>query len=115
MMVVLNQGGIGSGGLNFDAKPRRGSCDEIDLFYAHICGIDTFARALLIAHKIIEDKKISGFMDTRYSSWTGDMGIQVLKGKTSLADMDAYVENHGEPARTSGRQEYLESLINSYI
>jgi xylose isomerase len=115
MMVVLEQGGIGSGGLNFDAKVRRGSVDELDLFYAHIGGMDTFARGLLIAHKIQRDGLISGFIKKRYASFNQGLGARVMSGGSSFEELEAYVLENPEPQPMSGRQEYLENLVNSYI
>lgn len=115
MLVVLNQGGIGSGGLNFDAKVRRGSTDLVDLFYAHIGGMDSFAKGLLIAEKIIEDGLLAGFIKDRYSSWDSEVGAAVLGGQFTLADAEKFVQENGEPQPVSGRQEYLENIVNSYI
>jgi xylose isomerase len=115
MMIILGQGGLGSGGLNFDAKPRRGSTDNLDLFYAHIGGMDTFARGLLIADRIISDGMINAFKTQRYASWNTALGQKILSGKASLDEMEAYVLEKGEPALQSGRQEYLENVINQYI
>lgn len=115
MLVVLRQGGIGSGGLNFDAKVRRGSSDLIDLYYAHIGGMDCFARALLIASKIMEDGLIDEFIKNRYSSWGGDVASRVMTGTSSLTELEDFVIQNGEPSQISGRQEYLENLINGYL
>ena len=115
MLVVLGQGGIGSGGLNFDAKVRRGSMDELDLFHAHIGGMDAFARGLKIAQQIMDDGVLSDFVDQRYASYKKGIGADIMAGQCSLADLERYVLENGEPALTSGRQEYLENLINSYI
>jgi xylose isomerase len=115
MMVVLAQGGIGSGGLNFDAKVRRGSIDEMDLFYAHIGGMDTFARGLLIAHQIQEDGLLSGFIAQRYASYKTSLGQKVMAGESSFAELEQHVLGSPEPQPASGRQEYLENLINSYF
>ena len=115
MLVVLRQGGLGCGGLNFDAKPKRGSIGTEDLFYAHIGGMDTFARALLIADQIIGDGLISDFVAKRYHSWSEKTGKEILAGNASFEQMEAYINKHGEPVLQSGRQEYLENVINSYI
>ena len=115
MMVVLKQGGIGSGGLNFDAKVRRGSIDGKDLFYAHIGGMDTFARGLMIAQKIMDDGILTEFVTERYQSWSDELGQKILAGKSDFFEMEAHVKASGEPARKSGRQEYLENIINGYI
>lgn len=114
MLVVLSQGGLGSGGLNFDAKLRRGSSDLYDLFHAHIGGIDSFARGLLIAVRIIEDGHLADFVRSRYSSWDQEMGQRVLRGQSSFSELEQYTLNNGEPEMMSGRQEYLENIINSY-
>ena len=115
MMVILKQGGLKPGGVNFDAKLRRGSFDLEDLFHAHIGGMDAFARGLKIAHRIMEDGQVGDFVKRRYAGWRRGMGRQVLAGKASFEDMEAYVHKHGEAAKTSGREEWLEGLINSYL
>ena len=115
MMVILKQGGLKPGGVNFDAKLRRGSFDLDDLFHAHIGGMDAFARGLKIAHRIMEDGQVGDFVKRRYAGWRRGMGRKVLAGKASFEDMEAYVHKHGEAAKTSGREEWLEALINSYL
>ncbi len=115
MMVILKQGGLKPGGVNFDAKLRRGSFDLDDLFHAHIGGMDAFARGLKIAHRIMEDGQVGDFVKRRYAGWRRGMGREVLAGKASFEDMEAYVHKHGEAAKTSGREEWLEALINSYL
>jgi xylose isomerase len=115
MLIVLKQDGIGPGGLNFDAKPRRGSFDEIDLFYAHVSGMDTFARGLLAANQIIEDKVLDNFITERYASYTEGFGKQIIDGRESFDSLEQYVLNQGEPAFKSGRQEMLESILHSYV
>jgi xylose isomerase len=115
MLIVLNQGGIGSGGLNFDAKVRRGSSDLVDLYHAHIGGMDSFARGLVIAASIIEDGVISDFITDRYKSWQGEAASRVMAGGSSLSELETFVLQNGEPTLKSGRQEYLENLINNYL
>ena len=115
MMVILKQGGLGSGGLNFDAKVRRSSIDPLDLFHAHIGGMDTFARGLLIAHKIIEDKVLDKFIEERYSSYKSGIGADMMSGKAGLEEMEKYILDNGMPVMSSGRQEMLENIINSYL
>jgi xylose isomerase len=115
MIVILNQGGLGKGGLNFDAKVRRGSNDPMDLFHAHIGGMDTFARGLLIADRMIKDKALSGFIEERYSSFKSGIGAKIMSGKAGLADIEKYVLNNSMPVLQSGRQEMLENILNSYI
>ena len=115
MLVVLGQGGLGSGGLNFDAKLRRGSTDLEDLFYAHIGGMDAFARGLLTAQKIIDDGLLKQFIDQRYASYDTALGQRILSGKADFDELEAWVLENGEPCPVSGRQEYLENLINTYL
>ncbi len=115
MLVVLKQGGLGSGGLNFDAKPRRGSTDTVDLFYGHIGAMDTFARALLIADRIIKDGVIDGFIKSRYAGFEKGYGADVMKGKSSFGKLEKVILDKGEPELKSGRQEMLENIINQYI
>lgn len=115
MLVVLKQGGLGSGGLNFDAKLRRGSTDSEDLFHAHIGGMDTFARGLLTAQKIIDDGLVDKFINQRYASYDADMGKRIMSGEIDFDELEAWVLEKGEPQPISGRQEYLENLINTYI
>jgi xylose isomerase len=115
MLVVLNQGGLGKGGLNFDAKPRRGSFDEIDLFYAHISGMDTFARGLVAAHQIIEDGILDNFIEERYASYSEGLGKRIMSGQETFDSLEQYVLQEGEPAFKSGRQEMLESILATYV
>ena len=115
MMIILNQNGLGSGGLNFDAKVRRSSNDTVDLFHAHIGGMDIFARALLIAHKIIEDKILSNFIDERYSSFNSGIGADIMSGKVGFEELEKWIVKQDKPVLASGRQEMLENIINSYI
>jgi xylose isomerase len=114
MLEVLAAGGLGTGGMNFDAKVRRGSFEPVDLFHAHIGGMDAFARGLVIAAAIIEDGFLEEFRNQRYRSWNHD-GAAALAGRSSLEACSAYIEKHGEPVVQSGRQEYLENLINRFI
>ena len=112
---ILQQNGLGSGGLNFDAKVRRSSTDPVDLFHAHIGGMDAFARALIIAQRIIDDKVLSGFVAERYSSFNGDIGSRIMSGKTGLADIDTWILAQPFPTLQSGRQEMLENILNDYL
>ena len=114
MLEVLAAGGIGAGGMNFDAKVRRGSFEPVDLFHAHIGGMDAFARGLVIASAIIEDGFLEDFKKQRYSSWESE-GSAALAGSSSLEDCERFIREKGEPEVESGRQEYLENLINSFI
>jgi xylose isomerase len=115
MLVVLKNGGLGSGGFNFDAKCRRGSFETLDLFYAHVGGIDAFARGLIVADKLIKDKALDSFVDERYASWTTPLGKKVLSKKATLEELAAFAVENGEPARKSGRQELLEIIVNDYL
>ena len=115
MLVILNQGGIRPGGINFDAKVRRGSCDLEDLFHAHIGGMDSFARGLTLAQRIIDDGALAAFVEARYASYRSGIGEKIMRGETSFAELEAYVHQHGEPERRSGREEMLENIVNSYL
>ncbi len=115
MLVILRQGGLGSGGLNFDAKPRRTSIDTVDLFHAHIGGMDAFARGLLIAQQILDDGVFDEFISERYSSYAFGVGKEVMEGKFSLEKASAWILSNGEPSRRSGRQEMLENILNRYL
>lgn len=115
MLVLLKQGGLQHGGLNFDAKLRRGSFDTEDLFHAHIGGMDTFARALLVADRMISDGKIDQFISDRYAGWDSGMGAKWLAGKTDLEELESWAIENGEPPLISGREEYLENVFNSYL
>lgn len=115
MIVVLENGGIAPGGLNFDAKIRRNSTDMEDLFYAHIGGMDTFARALLIANDILEDPLYKELRDDRYQSFDNGKGKQFEEGKLTLGELRNFAVENGEPEQPSGRQELLENLINRHI
>lgn len=115
MLEVLAAGGIGSGGLNFDAKVRRSSNETVDLFYAHIGGMDAFARGLLIAVSIKEDGFLEEFKAKRYGSWANPSAEAVLSGNSTLAACEEFIQATGEPVANSGRQEYLENIINTFI
>jgi xylose isomerase len=115
MTIILGQGGLKKGGLNFDAKVRRGSFDGVDLFHAHIGGMDTFAKGLLVADRLRRDGVLSKPRDQRYAGWKTDLGRRILAGKSSLRALEAWAGRNGEPARVSGRQELLENVLNGYI
>jgi xylose isomerase len=115
MMIILKQNGLGSGGLNFDAKVRRSSNDPTDLFYAHIGGMDAFARGLLISHKLIEDKVLENFIEERYKSYNSGIGAKIMSGRANLKDLEKWILQNDKPVLKSGRQELLENIINSYI
>lgn len=115
MMIILKQGGLGTGGLNFDAKLRRSSVDPTDMFYAHIGGMDAFARGLLIAQKIINDKVLSDFVEERYSSFKSGIGSKIMNKEIGFEEINSLVRQKDMPVIKSGRQEMLENLINSYL
>jgi xylose isomerase len=115
MMVILQQDGLGTGGLNFDAKVRRSSLDPTDLFYAHIGGMDAFARGLLIAQRIIDDKVLSNFIAERYGSFQSGIGAQIMAGEVGFNELEKWILSHPAPVLQSARQEMLENVINSYI
>jgi len=115
MMIILKQNGLGRGGLNFDAKVRRSSNDPMDLFHAHIGGMDAFARGLLIAQRIIDDKVFSKFIQERYSSYGSGIGAAMMSGKTDFEGVEQWILSNDKPVLQSGRQEMLENILNSYI
>jgi xylose isomerase len=115
MLVIMGAGGFQGGGINFDAKRRRNSTDNLDLFYAHIGGMDTFARALVVADKILNQSEYKKLRTQRYSSYDSGEGKLFEEGKLTLEDLRNYAANHGEPNVVSGKQEYFENIINRYI
>ncbi|WP_435015458.1 xylose isomerase [Tundrisphaera sp. TA3] len=115
MLAVLGMGGLTTGGVNFDAKVRRESFEPVDLFHAHIGGMDAFARGLKIAHAIREDGRLASFVSERYKSWDGELGRRIEAGESSFADLEQYILAKGEITNVSGRQEMLENLINEFI
>ncbi|MCX6900928.1 MAG: xylose isomerase [Verrucomicrobia bacterium] len=116
MLVVLKMGGFTTGGLNFDAKVRRESFEPVDLFHAHIGGMDAFARGLKIATAIRKDGRLAGFVKHRYASWDSGIGAKVEAGKAGFKELEDYILKKGDAAPcVSGRQEYLENLINEFI
>ncbi|MBE7175313.1 MAG: xylose isomerase [Mucilaginibacter polytrichastri] len=115
MLILLEAGGFQGGGINFDAKIRRNSTDPADLFYAHIGGMDTFARSLVIADEILQKSDYKKIRADRYASYDGGKGKEFEEGKLTLEDLRNYAAEKGEPAVVSGKQEYLENLINRYI
>jgi xylose isomerase len=115
MLVILQAGGFKGGGINFDAKIRRNSTDADDLFHAHIGGIDTFARALLTADNILNKSDFKKLRKERYATFDSGKGKDFEEGKLSLEDLRTYAIENGEPAMKSGKQEYLENIINRFI
>jgi xylose isomerase len=116
MLSILNHGGLAPGGVNFDAKVRRESFEPVDLFHAHIGGMDAFARGLRIAAAIRADGRLNAFVEDRYSSWDSGVGAKIEAGKSSFRDLEKYILGKSRiAANQSGRQEYLENLINEFI
>jgi xylose isomerase len=115
MLVILEAGGFKGGGINFDAKIRRNSTDAADLFYAHIGGMDAFARALITADNILQKSDYKKLLTERYASYDSGKGKDFEAGKLSLEDLRAYAIENGEPKTISGKQEYIENLINRFI
>jgi len=112
---VLQAGGLGSGGLNFDAKVRRQSLDPEDLFHGHVGAMDVCARALLIAEKMIVDGRLLKLRDARYAGWHTAAGQDILAGRLSLDQLANHVlAGNADVMPVSGRQEYLENLVNRF-
>ena len=116
MTSILKAGGLGTGGFNFDAKLRRPSIDPADLFHAHIGGMDAYALAFKLARKILADGKFSAFVADRYASFDTGYGKDIETGKASFKSLEKLVLGKlGEPKPKSGKQEYLENLLNTYL
>ncbi|MFW6062178.1 MAG: xylose isomerase [Planctomycetota bacterium] len=116
MLTILKAGGLTTGGLNFDAHVARESFEPVDLFHAHIGGMDAFARGLKIAAKIRADGVLAELVKDRYSSWDSGVGADIEAGKMTFSDLKKYMTDKGEAAPGfSGRQEYIENLVNEYI
>ena len=116
MLVILAQGGLAPGGVNFDAKVRRESVEPVDLFHAHIGGMDAFAHGLKIAAKIRADGILKDFVKTRYASWDSGIGQKIEAGSARFEDLEKYMLDKGDASpNVSGRQEMLENIVNRYI
>jgi xylose isomerase len=116
LFELLKGGGFTTGGFNFDARLRRQSTDRTDLFYAHIGGIDTLAKALLVAAEMVEDDSLASMVEQRYAGWSGDLGASILAGQVSLADLADKVEAAEiDPRPVSGQQELYENVVNRHI
>lgn len=115
MLIILESGGFKTGGINFDAKIRRNSTDRADLFHAHIGGMDLFSRALIIADEILNKSDYKKIRTDRYASFDIGKGKDFENGALSLEDLREFAIQNGEPATISGRQEFLENLVNRYI
>src|SRR6185437_13998821 len=115
MLIILEAGGFKGGGINFDAKIRRNSTDPADLFYAHIGGIDSMARALIIADNILNKSEYKKLREERYVSFDKGNGKAFEEGKLTLEDLRNLAAEGGEPAMRSGKQEYFENIVNRFI
>ena len=116
MLSVLKMGGFTTGGLNFDAKVRRESFEPVDLFYAHIGGMDAFARGLKAAAAIRADGRLADIVKTRYASWDTGLGASIEAGKESFATLEKYALSHPDPVQHgSGRQELVENILNEFL
>lgn len=115
MLVLLESSGIKPGGVNFDAKTRRNSTDLLDIFHAHIGGMDTFARSLIVAQNVLEKSEYKRLRKERYASFDSGKGKQFEQGKLTLEALRLQAHKDGEPNQISGKQEYFENLINNFI
>jgi xylose isomerase len=115
MVEVLKQGGIAPGGLNFDAKVRRGSFEPDDLFIAYIVGMDTFAKGLSVADKLLKDGTLESFVEKRYASYKTGIGKKIVENTTDFEELAQYALHHDQIVNQSGRQEMLEDIVNRFI
>ena len=115
MLVILEAGGFSGGGVNFDAKIRRNSTDPDDLFLAHIGGMDAFARSLIVADSIMKQSPYKEFRKNRYASFDSAEGRKFEQGKMNMEELREYAFKNGEPKQVSGKQEWLENIINQYL
>jgi xylose isomerase len=115
MLILLRSGGLQGGGVNFDAKRRRNSTDLVDTFYGHIGGMDTFARALLIADDLIRKSPLEAMRKSRYATFDSGKGADFESGKLTLEQLAEIGNTSGELKLTSGQQELYENIINRYI
>ena len=115
MLVILAGGGFTSGGLNFDAKIRRESTRLEDMFIAHIGGMDAFARGLVFADRMLNDKQLTDLKHGRYHSFGSGPGAEFAAGELSLVDLRDHAERNGEPESQSGRQELVENRMNDHM
>lgn len=115
MYEILKNGGLGKGGVNFDSKTRRASFEPIDVVYSHVAGMDSFARGLQVAAKLLEDKVLENVVDDRYASFKTGIGAEIVAGKTSLKSLEAYALQNNPIVNASGRQELIKSVLNQYL
>jgi len=115
LQVILKQGGLQPGGLNFDCKVRRESTDLRDMFISHVGAMDTFARGLKCAAKILEGQVMSKHIEERYASFKSGIGAKIESGNTTLEELEEFVLKNGEPVLISGQQEHYENMLNYYV
>ncbi len=115
MYEVIKNGGLGKGGLNFDAKPRRASFEPEDIFLSYIAGMDTFAKGFKVALKLMEDGVLENFKDERYATFNTGIGKDIVEGKVDFEALEKYALANDQIKVKSGRQEMLESVLNQYI
>lgn len=115
MYEILQNGGLGKGGLNFDAKPRRESFEPEDLFFAHIAGMDTFAKGLRVAVRLVEDQVFESIIKERYKSFREGIGLDIVSGKADFHTLESYALQNKPIVNKSGRQEQLKGILNQYL
>src|SRR5699024_2045730 len=115
MYEIIKNGGLGRGGLNFDAKARRGSFELSDLFYAHITGMDSFAIGLKVAQKLFDDNVLDSIVENRYSSYREGIGKDIVDGETNLHRLEKHAMGLTEIKHQSGRLEKIKAIINQYL
>jgi xylose isomerase len=115
MYEVLQNGGLGKGGINFDAKVRRASFEPEDLFHAHIAGMDAYAKGLKVAARLIEDRVFENAIERRYASFREGIGKEIVEGKATLAALERYALQNDAIVNASGRQERLKAVLNDYL
>lgn len=115
MYEILKNGGLGRGGVNFDAKTRRASFEPVDLVYSHIAGMDAFARGLQVAAKLLEDRALENIIDDRYSSFKTGIGAEIVSGKADFKSLEAYALQNNPIVNKSGRLELIKATLNQYL
>lgn len=113
--ILNNEGGIGRGGVNFDAKVRRQSFEPIDVVYSHIAGMDAFARGLVVSAKMIEDRALDSILDDKYDSFKSGIGADIVAGKATLKSLEAYALQNNPIVNKSGRLEVVRAIVNQYL
>jgi len=113
--ILNNEGGIGRGGVNFDAKVRRQSFEPIDVVYSHIAGMDSFARGLVVSAKMIEDRALDNIIDDKYDSFKSGIGADIVAGKATLKSLEAYALQNNPIVNKSGRLELVRAIVNQYL